>query len=158
AGDVLARQDTARLTLQVEQARANLAAAEANLAQLEAGPREQEVAAAEASVRAAEAQISAAAANRDEAASGPSAAALASAQADLTAAIASRDAAEEIHEKTLTCKTVHLPWGKTKEMTICPGLGPTEERLRHNMEISEMALAAAQATYDELASGADAAA
>jgi HlyD family secretion protein len=156
AGDVLARQDTARLRLQVEQARAALAAAEARLAQLQAGPLPEQVAAAEANLRAAEAQLSAAVADRDRLLKGASQAELAAAEAELAAAQADQRAAEDLHNMTMKCKTVKLP--TSEEMLICPGLGPAEEQARQNLEIANSALAAAQARYDELLAGANRAA
>jgi multidrug efflux pump subunit AcrA (membrane-fusion protein) len=60
-GDVLARLDTDRLALQVQQSQAALASVEAQLAQLHAGARPEEVEAAEANLRAAQAQVGGAA-------------------------------------------------------------------------------------------------
>lgn len=156
AGDVLARQDTARLALQVEQARAGLAAAEARLAQLRAGPRVEEIAIAEANLRAAEAQVSAALAERNRLLSGPDQAALAAAEAELATATAQQKAAEQAHNMTMKCVTFKRPDGE--EQTICPALGPIEEQARYNLEVADKALAAARARYEELLAGVDSAA
>ena len=57
AGQVIARIDSQALTIQAEQAAANLAAAQAKLASLEAGSRPQQVAQAQAAVAQAEAAL-----------------------------------------------------------------------------------------------------
>jgi len=154
AGDVLARLDTARLELQVQQAQAALALAEAQLAQLGAGPRLEEVAAAEANVRAAEAQVSAAVANLDQLVVGAGDAQIAASQADLAAAISQQKAAVDTYDMVLTCFSFKLPTGEKQK--ICPALGAPEEQARFNLEATDKALAAAQARLDELLAGADA--
>jgi HlyD family secretion protein len=154
AGDVLARLDTGQLALQVRQAQASLSSAEAQLARLEAGARPEEVAAAEASLRAAEAQASSAAAQLDRIEGGSTAAEIAAAEAELAAAQAEQKKAEEFHDMTMKCFEVE--WGG-QTGTICPGLGAPEEQARYRLEAAEKSLAAAQARYDDLAGGADAA-
>lgn len=154
AGDVLARLDTARLELQVQQAQAALALAEAQLAQLRAGPQPEEVAAAEANVRAAKAQVTAAAANLDQVAIGAGDAQIAAAQADLAAAISQQKAAADTYDMVLKCFKFTLPTGEKQK--ICPALGAPEEQARYNLEATDKALAAAQARLDELLAGADA--
>lgn len=149
AGDTLARLDTARLTLQVKQARAALAAAEAQLAQAKAPPRPEELAAAQANLRAAEAQVAAAVANRDQLQAGASAAQIAAAEADLAAAKMQQWLAEDAHNKTMSCFTHPVSGEK-----VCPGLGKPEEQARYNLDAANKALAAAQARLDELLAGA----
>ena len=154
AGDVLARLDTARLELQVQQAQAALALAEAQLAQLRAGPQPEEVAAAEANVRAAKAQVTAAAANLDQVAIGAGDAQIAAARADLAAVISQQTAAADTYDLVLRCFNFTLPTGEKEK--ICPALGAPEEQARYNLEATDKALAAAQARLDELLAGADA--
>jgi HlyD family secretion protein len=154
AGDVLARLDTARLELQVQQAQAALALAEAQLAQLRAGPQPEEVAAAEGNVRAAKAQVTAAAANFDQVAIGAGDAQIAAAQADLAAAISQQKAAADTYDLVLKCFKFTLPTGEKEK--ICPALGAPEEQARYNLEATDKALAATQARLDELLAGADA--
>jgi len=153
-GDVLARLDVRRLTLEVEQAQAALALAEAQLAQLLAGPRPEEVAAAEANVRAAQAQVNAAAADLDQLEAGASDAQVAAAGADLAAAISQQKVAADTYERTLKCVNFKLPTGEKRK--ICPALGAPEEQARFNLQVADKGLAAAQARVDELQAGADA--
>ncbi len=152
AGAVLARLDSRRLALQVEQAQAALTSAEARLAQFQAEARSEEVASAEASLRAAEAQLGAAGANLDQVESGASASEIAAAEADLVAAINRQTSAEDAHEMTMKCFTVSF-WGQ--EDKICPALGPPEEQARYNLSAANESLEAAQARLDELLVGAD---
>ncbi|HET91332.1 MAG TPA: biotin/lipoyl-binding protein [Chloroflexi bacterium] len=152
AGDVLARLDSRRLLLQVEQAQAALASAEARLAQLQAAVLPEEVASAEANLRAAEAQLGAAAATLDQVVSGARESEVAAAEADLVSAISRQASAEDAHEMTMNCFTVSF-WGQ--EDTICPALGPPEEQARYNLNAANEALKAAQARLDELLSEAD---
>jgi len=149
----LARLDDARLSLQVEQAEAGLAAAQAGLALLKAEPRSAELAAAEAELEAARASVSAATARLNQVLGGASAAQLAAAQADLASAQARQLSAENMHDMTMTCGTFTLPTGEERE--ICPALGPIEEKARLNLEIADAQLTAAQARYDLLMEGAD---
>jgi len=153
AGDVLARLDTGRLALQVQQAQSVLASADAQLAQLRAGPRPEEVATAEANLQAAQAQVSAAAANRDQLEGGASDAQIAAAEADLASAITQQKIAEDTHDRTMECVT--FTW-QGQERTICPALGVFEEQSRYNLEAADKALAASHARFDELLAGADA--
>jgi HlyD family secretion protein len=153
AGDVLARLDAGRLTLQVQQAQAALASAEAQLARLRAGPRPEEVAAAEANLRAVQAQVSAAAANRDQVEGGANDAQIAAAEADLASAIKQQKLAEDTHDMTMKCFT--FTW-MGQERKICPALGVPEEQARYNLETADKALAAAQLAFDEAVAGADA--
>jgi HlyD family secretion protein len=152
-GDVLTRLDTDGLTLQVQQAQASLASAEAQLAKLRAGARQEELAAAEANVRAIEAQMDSAAAQLDRLEDGASESEIAAAEAELAAATVAWLRAEEFHDRTMECFTLNVPGFKG---TICPALGPHEERARYNVEATEKALAAAQARYDEALEGTDA--
>ena len=154
AGDVLARLDTSRLALQVQQAQAALALAEAQLAQLQVGPQPEEVTAAEANLRAAQGQVAAAAANLDQLEAGTSDAEVAAARADLAMAISQQKAAADTYDLTLTCVKFTLPTGEKQK--ICPALGAPEEQARYNLEAANKALAAAQARLDELLAGADA--
>jgi len=153
-GDVLARLDTEQLELQVKQAEAALASAEAKLTQLTAGPRPEEVRAAEANLRAAEARVSAAIADRDQLQSSVGQAEIAAAEADYASATAQQRKAEDLHDKTLTCKKFTLPTGKVK--IFCPALGMVEEQARYSLEAADRALAAARASLDELLAGPDA--
>jgi len=153
AGDVLARLDSEQLALQVQQAEAALASAEARLAQLQAGARPEEVAAAEANLRTMQAQVSAAAARREQLEAGASDAQIAAAEADLASAITQQKAAEDMHDRTMTCVTINM-YGQ--EMEICPVLGPFEEQARYGLNAADKALAAAQARLDEALAGANA--
>lgn len=170
AGDLLARLDTERLTLQVNQAEADLAAAQAQLDRLEAGPQPEEIEAASANVRAAEANRNAALAERDRAAAGADEAQIAVAQAELASALTQQKKAEDLHEATLTCRTVEIPAGRvirlpngqvitvteTIEETICPLLGVPEEQARYRLEAADEALEAARARLEQIKAGPDA--
>jgi len=152
AGDALARLDSERLALQVQQAQAALASAEAQLAQLTRGARPEEIAAAEANVRALEAQASAASANLDQLAGGPSDAQIAAAEADLASAITQQKSAKDMHDMTMKC--FEFSWGG-QERTICPALGVPEEQARYNLNVADATLAAAQSSLEETLTGAD---
>jgi len=162
AGRPLARLETDELELQVAQAEAALAAAEAQLAQLLASPRPEEVAVQEANLRAYEAQLSASAATRDQVAAGADEGQIAAAEADLASAIAEQKSAFDGHENTMTCVTI--PAGTPvrdgtilpEEETICPALGPPEERARYALAVADASLASAQAQLDDLLDGPDA--
>jgi HlyD family secretion protein len=170
AGDVLARLDSERLALQVQQAQARLASAEAQLAQLKAGPRAEEVEASEANLRAVQAQVSATAASRDQLEGGASDAQIAAAEADLASAITQQKIAEDTHDLTMKCVGISFPAGKVItlpggevitltepfEETFCPALGVPEEQARYRLEAADEELEAAQARFDELLAGADA--
>jgi len=153
AGDVLARLDSEQLALQVQQAEAALALAEAQLAQLQAGARPEEVAVAEANLRAMQAQVSAAVARREQLEAGASDAQVAAVEADLASAITQQKAAEDMHDRTMTCVTINM-YGQ--EMDICPALGPFEEQARYGLNAADKALAAARARLDETLAGANA--
>jgi len=153
AGDVLARLDSEQLALQVQQAEAALASAEAQLAQLQAGARPEEVAVAEANLRAMQAQVSAAVARREQLEAGASDAQVAAVEADLASAITQQKAAEDMHDRTMTCVTINM-YGQ--EMDICPALGPFEEQARYGLNAADKALAAARARLDETLAGANA--
>jgi HlyD family secretion protein len=152
-GDVLARLETEQLELQVDQAQAVLRSAQARLAQLESGPRDAELAARMASVASAQAQVDVSQANLDQLSAGAGGAQIAAAEADLASAQAQQRSAEDLHEKTMTCKTVKLPTGE--KTTICPALGPVEEQARLNRDAANKNLAAARARLDELLAGPD---
>jgi HlyD family secretion protein len=168
-GDLLARLATERLSLQVDQAEANLAVAEAQLARLRAGPRSEEVSAAEANLRATEAQLDAAAAERDQVTSGATAAQIAAAEAEVASALTQQKKADDWHETTMKCRTIKkkagdvipLPGGQVItltedfEETICPLLGVPEEQARYRLEAADEALRAARARLEELEKGAD---
>lgn len=153
AGDALVRLETVQLQLQVEQAQAALESAQARLAQLLAGPREGELAARTANATGAEAQVQVSRANLDQLLASVSGAQIAAAEADLASAQAQQRSAEDLHDKTMTCKVVKLPAGD--KTTICPALGPIEEQARFNLEAANKSLAAAQARMEELLAGAD---
>ncbi|MEA3338941.1 MAG: HlyD family efflux transporter periplasmic adaptor subunit, partial [Chloroflexota bacterium] len=152
AGDVLARLDSERLALQVQQAQAALASAEAQLAQLTRGARPEEIAAAEANVRALEAQASAASASLDQLAGGPSDAQVAAAEAELASAITQQKSAQDAHDMTMKC--FEFSWGGQKH-NICPALGVPEEQARYNLNVADVTLAAAQSSLEETLAGAD---
>jgi HlyD family secretion protein len=169
AGDLLARLATERLSLQVDQAEANLAVAEAQLSRLQAGPRSEEVSAAEANLRAAEAQLDAAAAERDQVTSGATTAQIAAAEAEVASALTQQKKADDWHETTMKCRTIKkkagdvipLPGGQVItltegfEETICPLLGVPEEQARYRLEAADEALRAARGRLKELEKGAD---
>ncbi len=133
---------------EIAAAQASVASAQANLDSLLAGPSETDLAAAAANVRAAQAQVWAAAAQRDQAQTGAAEADILAAQNSLDAARQQRDSLQEAYENALTCFD-------TPDGQICPGLGPTEERLRASLAAAEAQLAAAQAQLDALLAGAN---
>ncbi len=155
AGDVLARLHSEHLALQVRQAGAALASAEARLAQLQVGARPEAVAVAEAGLRAVEAQEGAAAANLDQLKAGASDAEIAAAEAGLASAMAQYKSAEDMHDMTMECFNIDLPYGQGQK-EICPLLGPAEEQARYGLAAADSALAAAQARLDEALAGTDA--
>jgi hypothetical protein len=118
-----------------------------------AGPRPEDVAAAEANIEAALGGLAQAAAQRDDVAGGPPAAQIAAAQSQLAQAIADYNLAVDRHDRTMECYTYTNE--DDEEETICPALGPMEEQARANVELAERKIAAAQATLDQLYSGAD---
>jgi HlyD family secretion protein len=168
AGDVLARLDTQRSELQVDQATADLASAEAQLGRLKAGAQAEEVQAANANVRAAEANLNAAAAERDQATAGAGDAQIAAAEADLAAALTQQKKAEDFHDVTMKCRTIEIPAGKVVRLpngqvitvtesiqeTICPLLGVPEEQARYQLEAADESLEAARARLEETKAGA----
>jgi HlyD family secretion protein len=137
ASDVLARLDTDRLALQVQQSRAGLASAEAQLAQLQAGARPEEVGAAEANLRAAQAQVSGAAANRDQLEAAADDAQIAAAEAELASARLQQKIAQDTYDK------IDKKDAKRKEQA------------NYNLYAANEALAAAQARLDQVLAGAD---
>jgi HlyD family secretion protein len=163
AGQSLVRLEPDDFELQVAQAEAALAAAKAQLAQLVVAPRPEQVAVQEANLGVAEAQLSGAAANHDRTVAGADAGQIATAEAQLASATTRRKQAYDFHERTMKCfdidKTFTLPDGSKNHIdkTICPMLGPTEERARYNWQAAEEALTAAQARLNDLKDGANAA-
>jgi HlyD family secretion protein len=137
AGDVLARLDTDRLALQVQQSQAALASVEAQLAQLRAGARLEEIEAAEANLRAAQAQVSGAAANRDQLEAEAGDAQIAAAEAELASAILQQKVAQDTYDK------IDKKDAKRKEQA------------NYNLYAANEALAAAQARLDQVLAGAD---
>ncbi len=170
-GDVLARLDEERLSLEVERAQASLAAAEAQLAKLRAGAPSGDVEGARANLRAAEARVSAAAAERDQVKAGAAGAQIAAAEAELASALTQQKKAEDRHEATLQCRTIEISKGdpirlpngdvipapEDIEREICPLLGVPEEQARYSLEAANEALEAAQARLEEIQDGASAA-
>jgi HlyD family secretion protein len=154
AGQVLVTLQTDLLEANVAQAEAALEAAQAQLTLVNASPCPEEVAAAEAQVEAAQAVLAQAAAQRDQPDVGATEAEVAAAQAQVAAAMADQVAAEEMHDKTMTCVNVTLPSGKEKK--VCPALGPIEEQARYSLHAAAGAQDAAQAQLDALLAGADA--
>ena len=151
--DVLARLDTEQLTLQVRQAQVALASAEADLAQLEADARPEEIASAEANLSAADAQVDSANAQLDQLTAGATEAEIFTAEAELASAEIEQKRAEDFHDKTMECFDLKIP-GYYKG-TICPGLGPMEEQARYSLAVTDKALVAARARYDDVLAGAD---
>lgn len=169
AGDVLARLDVDRPTLEADRARANLAAAEAQLAKLRAGARKEEIEANEANLRAADAQLSATAAERDQVAAGSGQPQIAAAEAEVASALTEQKKAHDLHEKTMECFTFkiskgdpikELPTGEvitateSIEREICPLLGVPEEQARYRLEAADEALEAARTRLEEVKAGA----
>jgi HlyD family secretion protein len=147
AGDVLVRLDPADAELAVQQAEAALEQAEAELARLEAGPRAEEVLLAETDLDGAEAALAQAIAQRDQIEAGQIGVEIAEAEAAVTQALADEVVAREIHDKTMDC----FEW---RGRTICPALGPYEERARYSLQAVSEAVAAAQAQLAALQAGA----
>ena len=154
AGQVLIVLETDLLEAGVAQAEAALAAAQAQVALLKAGPRLEEVAVAEAQVAAAQTSVAQAEVQQTRPDLGATQAEIRAAQAQVAATMADQLVAEKIHNLTMKCVDVELPGGETQ--TICPALGPMEERARFNMEAANQAQAAAQAQLDALPGGANA--
>jgi multidrug efflux pump subunit AcrA (membrane-fusion protein) len=150
-GQVLITLETDLLEADVAQAEAAVNAAQAQVALLKAGPRAEELAVTEAQVAAAEAVLAQAQVQRTRPDLGATDAEVTAAQAQVTAAMADRLVAEEVHELTMTCVDVGLPDGETR--TICPALGPMEERARYGAQVASEAQAAAQAELDALPGG-----
>jgi HlyD family secretion protein len=147
ADDLLVRLDPADAELAVRQAQAALEVAQADLVLLQAGPRAEEIAAAEADIDAAEAALAQAVARRDQLDAGQVAVEIAEAEAAVTVAIADELVARETHDKTMEC----IEW---RGKTICPALGPYEERARYGLQAATEALEAAQAQLAALQAGA----
>jgi HlyD family secretion protein len=137
AGDVLARLETDRLALQVQQSQAALASVEAQLAQLRAGPRLQEVETAEANLRAAQAQVSGAAAGRDQLEAEAGGADIAAAEAEVASARLQQKVAQDAYDRIDKRDT------------------EKKEQANYNLYAANEALAAAQARLDQVLVGAD---
>jgi len=137
-GDVLARLDTDQLALQVQQAQASLASAEAQLAQLQANAQPGEIENAQANLRAAEAQVGAAAANLDQLQGDASEAQIAAAEAELASVRLQQKAAQIAYDRIDK---------KDKDR---------KEQARYDLYAADQALAAAQASLDDVLAGADA--
>ncbi len=151
AGDLLVKLDPTDAELAVRRAEIALEAAQGQLALLKARPRPEEIKVVEAQMEAAKAQLSQAAAQRDQLKAGATEAEIAAAQSQVTSAQADRLAAYEFHEDTMKCYEVKIPG--SGEKTICPLLGPTEERARYRWQATEEELDAAQAELDALTAG-----
>ena len=136
AEEALARLRTDQLALEVDQARAALAAARSQLAQLAAGPRAKEIEQAEANLRAAEAQLAAAAANRNQVAEGPSEAEIAAAEAQVTQANTEKEIAQDNYD-------------------LIEDEGTEKEHANYDLYTAKQELAAAQARLDDVLSGPD---
>jgi HlyD family secretion protein len=147
AGDVLVRLDPADAALAVQQAEAALAQARAELELLKVKPRDEEVLLAQAELDAAEASLAQAIAQRDQLNAGLVNVEIAEAEAAVTVASADEIVARETHDMTMEC----VEWGGR---TICPGLGPYEERARYGLRAATEALKAAQAQLAALQAGA----
>ncbi len=147
AGDPLVRLDPADAQLAVQQAEAALELAQAELELLRAGPRDEEVAQARANLAAAEAALARSIAQRDQIKAGLVDVEIAEARAAVTMAMADELVARETHDLTMEC----VEWGGR---TICPGLGPYEERARYSLQAATEALQAAQARLAALQAGA----
>ncbi len=166
--DVLARLDNQRLRLEVERAKADLAAAEAQLARLKAGVRAEEIDAVGANLRAAEAQLAGSAAERDQVAGGARASQIAAVEAEVAAALTQQKKAQDWYDTTLTCVTIRVSKGERVELPdgeviiapedmeheICPLLGMPEEQARHRLAAANAALEAARERLKEVEAGA----
>lgn len=142
-GDLLLRFDPTDAELAVQRAEAALALAEADLAKVKGQPRSEEIAVTEAQLETAQATLAQAAAQRDQLIDGEAEAQVAAAKASLAAAQAEQKQAYNLHEQTLKCFNFKLPDGS--KQTICPALGPTEERARRQWHVTEDKLEAAEA-------------
>ncbi|MCO5190665.1 MAG: efflux RND transporter periplasmic adaptor subunit [Anaerolineae bacterium] len=176
-GDILVQLETAALQRSVDTAAQNLVIAEAALEKLldgataadiasaqaavnsaqaaldsaMNGATPQQIAASEANVRAAQANLNAAYANYQSATEGPSDADLISAESNLQAAADRQLAAQRAHEAVLTCTVIDLPGGGTRE--FCAE-DEQIELAEANAIAANAELAAAQAQYDAVVSGA----
>ncbi len=167
-GDILARLDTQRLTLELERAEAAVAAAEAQLARLKAGVRAEEIDAVDANLRAAEAQLAGSAAERDQVAAGARPSQIAAIEAEVANALTQQKKAQDWYDTTLTCVTVRVSKGERVELPdgeviiapediereICPLLGMPEEQARHRLAAANAALEAARERLKEVEAGA----
>jgi multidrug efflux pump subunit AcrA (membrane-fusion protein) len=119
------------------------------LARLEAGPRSSEIAAAEALLEAAGARQAQAAAQQDQLIAGANQADIAAAEAAIASLVVEQMKADDRHEQTMKCFNIKNPYtgDKTK---ICPTLGPLEEQARYALKAADEALAAAEASLNDL--------
>jgi multidrug efflux pump subunit AcrA (membrane-fusion protein) len=150
-GDLLVQLDATDAVLAVRETEAALALVEAQLVQVQAGPRQQEIAVAQARLAAAETALAQAVAQQDELAAGETDAQIAATRAEIAAARIALRQAEEEHDDTLDCTEVRKPNGEKE--TVCPLLGPTEERARFALEAANDALIVAQVQLAALLDG-----
>ncbi|MGD2104137.1 MAG: biotin/lipoyl-binding protein [Anaerolineae bacterium] len=150
AGDVLVTLDAALLEARLRQAEAAVAVARADLALAVGEPRPEEVAVLKAQLETAAGALAQAEAQRDDPDLGATEAEVAAAQGKVAAAMAARVVTDEHHDKTLTC--VDVEW-EGEARTICPLLGPMEEKARFRNQAADKKLDAAQAQLDALLAG-----
>lgn len=141
-GDPLMQSDPSRAELALEEAEAALASAEAKLAEVKGQPLAEELAVTEAELVAARAALDQAAAQRDRVAGGEAAVDVAAARASVAAARLDLKEAFNAHEMTMECFEVQIPDGSTQ--TVCPALGPLEERARRQWNIAQDRFSAAK--------------
>lgn len=123
----------------VTQAEASIALAQAQYDQLTAGPRPEEVAALEAQIQAGNSAVWQTASQRNEVAKGASPDSIAAAQAQLAQAQAAQKEAQIAYDRIIE--------------NIQFLAGPTEETARFQLNAANEAVAAAQATLDQLNAG-----
>ena len=136
---------------EIASSQASLDSARAALAAVIEGPTAQQMAVAEARVRAAEANLEAAREQYSQQLAGPTQAQILQAEKELEDAREAQQQAADSHIQTLLCREFTLPSGEVRE--FCP---PEEARqfAELNAVAANQALAAAQARYDAMLSGA----
>lgn len=138
AGQPLARLHINDLSLTIDAAQAAVDTARARLAEVAAGPRDEEIEALNALMDAASAGVSAASANYSLVNSGPDSGAVAAAQAAVAAAAAKEKQSQDFYDGLILNSI----------------LGTPEEQARMQLQADEAALAAAQASLNDLLAGA----
>lgn len=169
-GDVLAALDTVELQLAVQQAQDALTIQQLTLEQrVNSQPSPATLASAQADIDAATANLAVSEANKASAEaavlqaqaqlaqlqSGPSSGQIANAEAQVASAQLAQENAKQAYDQVTACFTISLPDGSEREE--CPGLGAPEEQARANLNNANLALDAAQASLNDLLSGASSA-